>query len=328
MKALRSHSLRQDLWQPIFLTLFLAACGMAPETGPADPSANLGNRGSSTPTESTGPTTHTEIVENVPINQVIVECERHIRSWQVASSNRRNDPTGETIQALEAAFDMYVTRHMDALTETAISGPDRPRGIASTALGFSGDPTVKSILMNNLSDSSDLVVANTLFGLAMLGDPDIPVIQLEAAMRRPSASLGLLRNAAFALVQLAEIRRSAEPPMPISDDWVRLMQYLLHRPEPEIRAQGASGLGYLGAASAVPQLANLLAGDPESRVRFAAAFALGEIGDRTAVEDLLGALYDPDSMTAGAARAALTKILGQDMGANPESWQAILPSDG
>ncbi len=328
MKALRSHSLRQDLWQPIFLTLSLAACGTMAQTDPGDPGANHALNSGSAPLQSAGFSSQTETVENVPINEVIVECERHIRSWQVASSNRRNDPTGETVNSLEEAFALFISRHRSALTEMAISGPERPRGIASASLGFSRDPSVKSILMTNLSDSSDLVVANTLFGLAMLGDPNIPVGQLEAAMRRPSASLGLMRNAAFALVHLSQIRRTAEPPMPVSDDWVRLMQYLLHRPEPEIRAQGASGLGYLGVSSAVPQLANLLAGDPESRVRFAAAFALGEIGDKAAVEDLLGALQDPDSMTAGAARAALAKILGQDMGANPEAWQAILPDKG
>jgi HEAT repeat protein len=254
-------------------------------------------------------------------NEVIVECERHIRAWQVRNSNRRNDPTGSGIKVLEEATQVFVGKYIAALSDVAISGQDRPRGIASTALGFSKDPTVLPILLNNLSDSSDLVVANTLFGLAMYGDPNIPLAGLEAAILRPNASLGLLRNAAFALVRLAQVRQQAIPPKPVSKDWGRLLAHLLSRPEPEIRAQGATGLGYLHAESAVPRLANMLAGDPESRVRFAAAFALGEIGSKAAAPDLLGALSDPDSMTAGAARGALTKIVGKDFGPNPEAWK-------
>ena len=321
MKALRSQSLRQDLWQPIFLTLLLAACGMTTENdgGPGD------GLGPTPPPNQAAPvSTASEEVEDMPVNEVIVECERHIRSWQVANSSRRNDPTGDKILALEEAFARFIYRHKDALTEVAIAGPERSRGIASTSLGFSRDPSVKPILLNNLSVRSELVVANTLFGLAMLGDPDVPTAGLEAAIQRPSASLALMRNAAFALVRLAQVRRSADPPLPVSEDWVRLMQHLLSRPEPEIRAQGASGLGYLGVSSAVPQLANLLVGDPESRVRFAAAFALGEIGEQSAVEDLIGALQDPDSMTAGAARAALTKIFGKDLGDDPSAWNAAI----
>ncbi len=322
MKALRSHSYRQILWLPLILALPLGSCSSTPEN-PDGPSNGLAQANPNVD-DSTFDNGSSEAVEDVPINEVIVECERHIRSWQVKNSNRRNDPTGKTIGVLEDAFAQYISKHLDELTEMAMAGPERPRGIASASLGFSRDPSVKPILLNNLSDRSDLVVANTLFGLAMLGDVDIPIIGLEAAIMRPNASQGLLRNAAFALVRLAQIRQQADPQLPVSEDWARLMQHLLHRPEPEIRAQGAAGLGYLQASSAVPQLANLLAGDPESRVRFAAAFALGEIGSRTAMEDLLSALQDPDSMTAGAARAALTKIVGKDMGSSPEAWQAEL----
>lgn len=324
MKAFRSHSLRPGLIGPILLTLLVSSCsslaGESNGNSGANPPSNLHSPGNPSAPTSSGS-------EAAPLspNEVIVECERHIRSWQVANSKRGSDPSGEIVQALEDAFALFLSNNKSQVTDIAISGAERARGIASTSLGFSRDPSVKPILLNNLTDSSELVVANTLFGLAMLGDPNIPLSGLEAAITHPNASLPLMRNAAFALVRLAQIRQNAEPPMPVSAEWARLMQHLVQRPEPEIRAQGASGLGYLGISSAVPQLANLLAGDPESRVRFAAAFALGEIRAQDAVEDLIGALQDPDSMTAGAARAALAKIHGKDLGANPEAWQVAFP---
>ncbi|MBC8404933.1 MAG: HEAT repeat domain-containing protein [Planctomycetes bacterium] len=332
MKALRSNSictastlpLAMPAWSTLFLALFASCGAVSPEddgqVNHSTPSTTNNNKPSTTALGNP----HSGEIPVLTQNEVIVECERHIRAWQVRNSNRRNDPTGSGIKILEEATQVFVGKYIGELSEVAIGGQDRPRGIASTALGFSKDPTVLPILLNNLSDSSDLVVANTLFGLAMYGDPDIPLSGLEAAILRPKASLGLLRNAAFALVRLAQVRQQAIPPKPVSEDWGRLLAHLLSRPEPEIRAQGATGLGYLRAGSAVPRLANMLAGDPESRVRFAAAFALGEIGSKAATTDLLGALSDPDSMTAGAARAALTKIVGRDFGPNPEAWKEQL----
>jgi len=257
------------------------------------------------------------------MNEVIVDCERHIRSWEFAQGNAKSQTERQQLGVLAEAFALYVQREMKMVREAALSGAERSRGIASVSLGFSGDLSALPILLNNLSDSSTEVVANSLFGLGMLGAIDTPAqMMLDAVdMHRDDASV--VRNGAFAAAELARVRHASNRDnIPQEDGLDRLLMLLIDRPEAGVRAQAASGLGYIEHQPALPQLFNLLAGDPEPSVRFAAAFAMGEVGSSEAGIPLVDALDDPNRMVGGAARAALAKLYGQDLGPDPKAWAA------
>jgi len=258
------------------------------------------------------------------IAQVIVDCERHIRAWQHARANANTQRELGQLQVLHEALAYYVVNEMDLIREIALIGEPRARGVASTALGFSGEPSVLAILLNNLSDPDGDIVANTLFGLGMLAAPETPGRSLNEAVRRPDATLEIIRNGAFAASRVAQARGLDAERGQRQDDLDQALLFLLDRPEAGVRAQAASGLGFAKAESALPQLTNLLAGDPDATVRLAAAFSLGEIGKSESGGPLISGLDDPNPAVAGASRGALAKLFGRDYGPDPKAWEPLL----
>lgn len=258
------------------------------------------------------------------ISEVIVDCERHIRAWQFARANAQTQREMEQLEVLREAFAYYVANEMDLIREIALIGEPRARGVASTALGFSGDPSVLAILLNNVGDPDGDIVANTLFGLGMLAAPETPGRSLNDAVRRSDATLEMMRNGVYAAARVAQARSKDEERGQRADGLEDALLFLIERPEPGIRAQAASGLGYAHASNAIPALTNLLVGDSDPNVRLASAFALGEIGEANSASALISALDDPVASVAGAARGALAKMFGQDNGPDPKAWEPML----
>ena len=83
-------------------------------------------------------------------------------------------------------------------------------------------------------------------------------------------------------------------------------------------------VGLIRANLALPPVTDLLAADPSPDVRTAAAYALGQLGSNGSTNPLVAALRDPNELTAGAARAALVRIHGRDLGPDPESWRSVM----
>jgi HEAT repeat protein len=313
---------RSVLALSLLLSLTLPACGIFEHEYEPPPEVFPDSRypGGSTPDPSKVEAPKT----SANANEIIVDCERHILSWQFAQSQAKSARDRERLVVLEEAFAIYVRKELHTLREVAIVGDERSRGIASTALGFSVDASILPILLNNVSDSSDLIVANTLFGIGMLAAPSTPAGILAEAIQRPGTSTDLVRNGAYAATRIAKARRDDPKRGQRQDGLDDLLIYLLDRPEPSVRAQAASGLGYTQSEKAMAKLSNLLVGDPETQVRFAAAFALGEIGSKESAGDLIASLDDSDRLTVGASRAALAKIFGRDYGPDPKAWLALL----
>lgn len=312
-----------------FLALLLAAmlplsCGGLEHEAEDPPLAFGETKRTDSSTPGPGDAPAPERTSDKTISEIIVDCERHISAWQFARSNANTQRELEQLLVLEEAFARYVANEMDLVREAALIGETRARGVASTALGFSGDPSVLPILLNNLGDPDQGVVANTLYGLGMLAAPETPGGSLNDAIRRPDATLEMVQNGVFAAARVAQARSRDEKRGQRADGLDEVLLHLLDRPEIGIRAQAASGLGYAQAENAVPQLMSLLVGDSESAVRMAAAFALGEIGDSLAGNVLVSALEDPTPGVAGAARGALAKLYGRDLGPDPKAWEPLL----
>ncbi|MFK5956979.1 MAG: HEAT repeat domain-containing protein [Planctomycetota bacterium] len=257
--------------------------------------------------------------ESANIGRLIVECDRHLRAWADAMAQVRSPKNQELVQYTTQSLGVLVAKNRSLLESQAVSGATRNRGIACAALGFSGDNRVTPLLLNGVSSGDPEVIAKALLGLGVLADPYTSMAPIHAAVIAPNASNEVLSNAAFAIFQIA-IKTGADT----NGTMGSALLSLIHSPDPSVRAQAALALGLIRSNLALPQLTDLLAGDMAPDVRTAAAYGLGQIGSTASTRPLANALRDPSELTAGAARAALVRIHGRDLGPDPDSWRTLM----
>ena len=279
--------------------LFLAACaspvGVAPP--PVDTAAAPEREAS---TEPFNPKSERK---EMSVGGLILDCNRHLRTWQEAMGRSRTQENSETIRWTEAALAALVNREREKLEQEAATGPTRNRAIASAALGFAPGPRTLTYLLNNLNSQDPFVLANTLLGIGAMGDAETPLDILADTLLKEDLPLEVTRNGLFAGHRLAARLRD-DPGGHLS----RLFLSHLDFPDTGVRAQAASGLGLTRSGIAVEALAHSLRGDSEALVRTAAAFALGEIGSPAGISVLTTALRDPSLQVSGTARGSLRKI--------------------
>jgi HEAT repeat protein len=256
--------------------------------------------------------------EALRVGAVIQESDVHLRAWSRKMAEPRDAKNQEEVRTLAYALGAHVAKNRAVLEDQCIGGPPRNRGIAAAALGFAGDPGVLPLLMNCVADPDPGIAAKGLLAVGVLAAPETPIAPIHAAVLRPDAAETVIQNAAFALFQLAE-RTRADPDGGMESAFVEL----LRSPDALVRAQSALGLGLVRAAAAVPPITDLLAADPVPAVRTAAAWSLGLIGLPGSTAPLVRALADPDAVTAGTARGALTRIHGRDLGPTAAAWAQV-----
>lgn len=292
------------------LPLLAAGCGSAPaETGAGAVGVGAPRIMEEDPAE---------VPDEVRTGQAIFDCDTHLRTWIVAMNQPRTPENQETITFTSMSLGRLVAREKDVLVQEAVSGPARNRAIASAALGFSGDSEVLPVLVSNAADEDPYVASKALLGLGVLADPETPGSTFYRALRRDDRTEELTRNLAFAMFQIAEVARTDS-----DGSMAPVLLTLLDDPDLGVRRQAVVSLGLVRAEIAIPPLTDLLAGDPEDDVRTACAWALGMIGSRGSSRALMRALEDPDPLVAGAARAALKRIHGEDRGPKPSSWAPL-----
>ena len=129
--------------------------------------------------------------------QIIAECDRQIVAWGQAMARQRTIDNQEIVQISANAIGLFVTRYRNEIQNQAISGKTRFQGIASAALGFSGDPSVLPILHNNLGSDDAVVVAKTLLGLGILSSPNTAMAPIADAVTRFGSNAEVSANAAY-----------------------------------------------------------------------------------------------------------------------------------
>lgn len=318
-----------------------AACGSAPpENGPALPGleqlqADVQGGSSQGPlVSSTGdpsidgrqdrstdqrPSFSPRSEEAAQIGRLIVECDQHLRAWNTAMAQARDPKNQELVAYTTQALGVLVAKNRPMLESQAVSGAARNRAIACAALGFSGDFSVTPLLLNGVSSGEPEVVSKALLGIGVLCDPNTSMAPIRGAVFAANASDSTHSNAAFALFQIA-IKNQRDP----DGSMGAILEALLRSPLPSVRSQAALSLGLIHANLSVPPITDLLAGDGVPDVRTAAAYALGQIGSTASTAPLVAALRDPHELTAGAARAALVRIHGKDLGPDPDSWRTVM----
>ena len=184
-----------------------------------------------------------------------------------------------------------------------------------------------SALVSGLNDSSPLVRALVLDGLAERSNP--AVISLIAARLASDKDPFVRKTAAYALARSNGAQRTEAliAGLKDKDQEVRgaAAVALGDHPEPAaiaplglaltdkndfVRAQSARALGInrSAASPAVPAMIRILGSDPDNEVKRQIVTALGLIGDRTAIPALERASHDGDSYLAQAARDSLKMI--------------------
>ena len=306
------------------LTLSLVACAAAfsgscssePTVGPVLPGFEALKNTSNKPTVT--PAANESSREDdgaLSAGQIIAECDRQIVAWGQAMARQRTIDNQEIVQISANAIGLFVTRYRNEIENQAISGKVRFQGIASAALGFSGDESVLPILHNNLGSDDAVVVAKTLIGLGILSSPNTAMAPIADAVARLGSNIEVASNAAFCLFQLGSTDMNDDSGLASS-----LLLSLVENPSPSVRAQSILALGLFSANHCLGVITNALLADAAPDVRVAAAWALGRIGANSSTVTLVSALSDPDKLTAGTARASLSRIHGRDLGPDPESW--------
>jgi hypothetical protein len=247
--------------------------------------------------------------------QIIAECDRQIVAWGQAMARQRTIDNQEIVHISANAIGLCVTRYRKEIENQAISGKARFQGIASAALGFSGDESVLPVLHNNLGSDNAVVVAKTLLGLGLLSSPNTAIAPIADAVTRLGSSLEVSSNAAFCLFQLGSTDISDDSGLASS-----LLLSLVENPNHSVRAQSILALGLFSANHCLGVITNALSADAAPDVRVAAAWALGRIGANSSTVALVSALNDPDKLPSAIARASLSRIHGRDLGPDSESW--------
>jgi len=247
--------------------------------------------------------------------QIISECDRQIVAWGQAMARQRTIDNQEIVQISANAIGLFVTRYRDEIENQAISGKARFQGIASAALGFSGDESVLPVLHNNLGSDDAVVVAKALLGIGLLSSQNTAIAPIVDAVARLGSNPEVSANAAFCLFQLGSTEMNDDSGLVSS-----LLLSLVENPSPSVRAQSILALGLFSANHCLGVITNALLADAAPDVRVSAAWALGRIGANSSTVALVSALSDPDKLTAGTARASLSRIHGRDLGPDPESW--------
>jgi len=248
------------------------------------------------------------------IGRVIFEAERHLVAWTGAHS-RTGPHKAETRGFTASSFSLMARRDQGILEREAVSGAPRNRGIASAALGFTHDPAVLHLIINNVSAPDFEISANALLGLAILAAPETPLSPIREASMRENAPASVRMNAAYALQKIALASRSD-----LEGQLTACVMPLLQDPVGHVRATAASAAGLAGSTQLAPSLGDLLSGDTDPLVRTAAAFALGEMSALHMTDVLARALEDPDALVVGTARGALTKMYARDYGPEATPW--------
>ncbi|HBF23786.1 MAG TPA: hypothetical protein DDW23_08250, partial [Planctomycetes bacterium] len=143
------------------------------------------------------------------IGALIVDCERHLRTWQEAMARSRTPENAETIHWTEAALATVVNRDRQKLEQEAATGPPRNRAIASAALGFAPGPRTLTFLLNNLSSEEPIVLANTLLGIGAMSDAETPLNFLADILLKEDLPQSVIVNGIFAGHRLAAKLRDA-----------------------------------------------------------------------------------------------------------------------
>lgn len=240
--------------------------------------------------------------------------------YRMSGGSIRTDTTAEKI---ESFIHQQVDRNFDMLVREADSVDyPRNRAIAVAALGFSGREEALNPLVNAAHDENHEVVANAMFGLAMLGDQRTPPAVIARVAQSEDYDTSIRAGAGWALFELQQVVADESE---ILEIWHEILEGPIDEDPPGVVVSAVRGLGYSRESEHFDAIARYVS-HPVPLVRTAVAIALGRLGDDEAVPSLL-ALIGPAETNENvklAARKALQALAGGvDRGYDVEEWKRV-----
>lgn len=229
----------------------------------------------------------------------LTERLRHPEAWvrfRAALESPRSAPLAELLEILRSeeepgvreVISWAIVQHGAEAFEAVraeVSDPDPAvRRQAAHVLGKLADPRAVGALAALLEDPASEVAENAAFGLGRIGGPDA----VSALVGSLGSGGSVLR--ATVVTALTTLGEQAIDPVLAR----------LSAPSALTRADAAEVVGAIGDASAVADLAPLVA-DPEEDVRITVLMALGSLGG-AAAQAAIGAAVDAGGRTGSLAR--------------------------
>jgi len=187
---------------------------------------------------------------------------------------------------------------------------------AVAALGFSNAPDALPTILSALSSSDEPVVANAVFGLAILKHPDTPPGALAGIIDDESQRIEVRACAAWALYEIQAVSLKKQDILGI---WTRMLQQPAETYDPTVLLSAVRGVG----AGRDPQHARLIhpyLSHPTPKIREAACIAIERMGDQASWELLVKRLES--SETNPNVRLAAQKALQALAGVADEQYDA------
>jgi len=252
--------------------------------------------------------------------QTMNTLEHMLPSWQNEQRRGREAP-------LERIITIKVVSRFDDVLDSFENGPRERRLVAAWALGFArvppndlgiASPHEKALeaLSGGISSTDDELLRNVLLGLWKLGDPATPLPPLLDIMVQHHDA-DVRANAALALTTVLGSPERAT----LARDGLMVA---LADSEAKVRLHAAAVLRRYPDPASTARLLALLPAEQTPLVRAAMASALGAAGSRAAGPLLLPMLGSAREIESTTAREALTRIYGEDRGANPAAWEDLV----
>ncbi|MCA8914476.1 MAG: HEAT repeat domain-containing protein [Planctomycetes bacterium] len=278
--------------------------------------AMLGTGCSSTPSESgDGAAADREYIDD----DTLEAFDRDFRSLSMAIARVNEDEERSMRTKISESARLYQKALISALYDDSSQAR---RTLAAVMLGFTGDASVVSLLVDKVQDEDEpeSVRLNAILGLATLGDKlrDYEkhgelMKTFSAQMRSKEASFSM-RRAAIMAYAVAFDGAQSDSILPLRDSFLS---------DGDVRVQIAAinAMGDIGDTNAVPDLAVVGLDHPDSDIRAASAVALGKIADPTRVLPALeNACMDENALVRRQSIDAISKQYGSD----PERVFAVI----
>ncbi len=189
--------------------------------------------------------------EPEPIGSFLANLDKSMRAWTNLTLTAQTRADRTKARMLQESLMSRVHARQQELVDVLESGPPRNRAIAAGALGFSASKDVLGPLVVALTDKESEVVQNAALSLALLQNPETPMLALLEVLQ--GSSNGNARaNAAYAVRSILEAGATAD------ENVIKAARHALVDEEPFAQAQGALILAIAKDGESIPDLGELL----------------------------------------------------------------------
>lgn len=237
---------------------------------------------------------------------VTMELDAYLQEWY--KSHRR----GETpkVMELEGQLSSLAQQHRDQLIDCMSTNQFEEQIVAAIALGFTHDPVVIPTLLDALRSRIAHVRANAAMGLALHGDPSIPMEPLIATLQDYNDDVR--NNATYAISQLVRPGKDRGT--------TGVLLRALKDENWKVRNQAVRALGTIGDTEVAPILVRETLDDNLPHVRQNTILALAAMKARGAVPLIIEKLRDPEYLVREIAYHSLRELTGEKVRPPYKYW--------